>query len=74
MVSRIKSKTMTSKTAAGDGDIVLYLIQQWSVSWCSSAVLVVIMKVAEMHGVVDVAIDVDVAVAYSRDMSGKDSM
>ena len=36
--------------------------------------LVVIMKAAEMHGVVDVAIDVDVAVAYSRDMSGKDSM
>ena len=54
---------MTSKTSAKGGDIVIYMIRRWEVSCRSGAVLAVIVMAAKIHGVVDVAVDVDVDVA-----------
>ena len=74
IVSQIKSKTVTSETAANDRTSVGYLMRWWDVSWHISAVLVAIMTTAEMHWVVDVAANVEAAVAQSRAVSGQDSM
>ena len=62
-MSRIKSETVARKTAADDEDIVRYMMQLWAVSWIRSAVLEVILTVADMHMVLDVALDIDVALA-----------
>ena len=62
-MSQIKSKTGTRETAdADDGDNVGYLMQQWTEYWHRGAVFVVIVKVKEMHGIVNIAVAVAVAV------------
>ena len=63
IVSRIKSKNVTSETAAYDRASFRYLMKRWAVSWSSGAVIAVIVTFAEMHGIVDADIDVDVAIA-----------
>ena len=55
---RVKNGCQHKTTDAEDGASVGYLIQKWEGCWCSGAVFVVILIAAEMHGQVDVDIDI----------------
>ena len=63
IVSQIKLKTVTSENDANNGDSVGYLMRRWEVSWRIGAVFVVIVTATEMHGVVEISLDADLAVS-----------
>ena len=66
IVSIIKLKTVTRKTADTDDGASVRKLMQWCAgSWCNDAVLAVIATAAVMHRVVEVGLDVDIDLAVA---------